>query len=154
VVPAFRGRTELRLSRQHRARSGRKDFLPVEPQGGLSFLFRLSGTQVRLKSLLVLSGSRQIHSEPADVLRGKSADFGLNGRRPTLRVGALHLYAQKLDPLFVMMPCLFAYGDENQCKQVSGGILTNFLTESGTVNFPNDRVLANDIGWSRGHPRF
>jgi len=40
--------------------------------------------------------------------------------------------------LFVMMPCLFAYGDENQCKQVSGGILTNFLTESGTVNFPHE----------------
>ena len=35
---------------------GRKVFLPVEPQGGLSFLFRLSETQVRLKSLLSLSG--------------------------------------------------------------------------------------------------
>jgi len=40
--------------------------------------------------------------------------------------------------LLVMVPCLFAYGDENKCKQVSGGILTNFLTESGTVNFPNE----------------
>ena len=40
--------------------------------------------------------------------------------------------------LFMMMPCLFAYGDENQGKQVSGGILTNFLTESGTVNFANE----------------
>jgi hypothetical protein len=40
--------------------------------------------------------------------------------------------------LLVMMPCLFAYADENKCEQVSGGILTNFLTESGTVNFPNE----------------
>jgi hypothetical protein len=40
--------------------------------------------------------------------------------------------------LLVMVPCLFAYADENKCKQVSGGILTNFLTESGTVNFPNE----------------
>jgi hypothetical protein len=30
--------------------------------------------------------------------------------------------------LLVMMPCLFAYGDENKCKEVSGGIFTNFLT--------------------------
>jgi len=36
-----------------------------------------------------LSGSRQIHSEPTDVLRGKSAVCGLNGLRPTLRVGTL-----------------------------------------------------------------
>src|SRR5882762_7665238 len=34
--------------------------------------------------------------------------------------------------LFVMAPCLFAHGDENNCKEVSGGIVTNFLTESGT----------------------
>jgi len=40
--------------------------------------------------------------------------------------------------LLVMMPCLFAYGDEDKGKQVSGGILTNFLAESGTVNFPNE----------------
>jgi hypothetical protein len=37
--------------------------------------------------------------------------------------------------LFVMAPCLFAHGDENNCKEVSGGIVTNFLTESGTVKF-------------------
>ena len=34
------------------SRLGRKDFLPVEPQGGLSFLFHLSEPKVRLKSLL------------------------------------------------------------------------------------------------------
>ena len=31
---------------------GRKDFLPVEPQSGLSFLFLPRQTQVRLKPLL------------------------------------------------------------------------------------------------------
>ena len=36
---------------------------------------------------------------------------------------------------FLMMaPCLFAQGDEKNCKEVSGGIVTNFLTESGNVN--------------------
>jgi hypothetical protein len=40
--------------------------------------------------------------------------------------------------LLVMTPCLFALGDENNCKEVSGGVVTNFLTESGTVNFPNE----------------
>jgi hypothetical protein len=40
--------------------------------------------------------------------------------------------------LLVMMPCLFAHGDENNCKEVSGGVVTNFLTERGTVNFANE----------------
>jgi hypothetical protein len=40
--------------------------------------------------------------------------------------------------LLVMMPCLIAHGNENNCKEVSGGVVTNFLTESGTVNFPNE----------------
>jgi hypothetical protein len=40
--------------------------------------------------------------------------------------------------LLVMTPCLFALGNENNCKEVSGGVVTNFLTESGTVNFPNE----------------
>ena len=35
-----------------------------------------------------------------------------------------------------MLPCLLASGDESDCKEVSWGIATNFLTESGTVNFP------------------
>jgi hypothetical protein len=29
---------------------------------------------------------------------------------------------------------LVAYSDENNCREVSGGIVTNFLNESGTVN--------------------
>jgi len=34
-----------------------------------------------------------------------------------------------------MTPCLFAYGDRKNCKEVSGGVVTNFQTESGTVKF-------------------
>jgi hypothetical protein len=37
--------------------------------------------------------------------------------------------------LLMTLPCLFAYADGNTCKEVSGGIVTNFLTESGSVNF-------------------
>lgn len=40
--------------------------------------------------------------------------------------------------LLVMVPCLFARGNEKNCKDVSGGVVTNFLTESGTVNFPSE----------------
>jgi len=31
--------------------------------------------------------------------------------------------------LLVMMPCLFAQGDDKNSKEVSGGILTNVLNE-------------------------
>src|ERR1700731_1040518 len=61
-------------------------------------------TQVRLKSLLILSGSRQIHSEPTDVLRGKSAVCGLNGLLPTLRLGALHLNPRPRSALLLLRP--------------------------------------------------
>ena len=37
--------------------------------------------------------------------------------------------------VLVIMPWLSAHGDENNCKEVSGGVVTNFLTESGTVKF-------------------
>jgi hypothetical protein len=40
--------------------------------------------------------------------------------------------------LFMTLPCLLAYGDGSNCKEVSGGIVTNFLTESGTVSFPGE----------------
>jgi hypothetical protein len=30
--------------------------------------------------------------------------------------------------LLIMASCLFAYGDETNCKEVSGGIVTNFLS--------------------------
>jgi hypothetical protein len=39
--------------------------------------------------------------------------------------------------LLLTLPCLFAYGDETNCKEVGGGIVTNFLAESGTVNGQN-----------------
>ena len=60
---------------------GEETFLPVEPQGGLSFLFLLGEPQVRLKSLLYLVWLRQIHPEPTGGLRCKSAVCGLNGHR-------------------------------------------------------------------------
>ena len=41
--------------------------------------------------------------------------------------------------LLVIMPCLFAHGDETNCKQVSGGVVTNFLNESGSVNYGNEK---------------
>src|ERR1700688_2976408 len=65
---------EKRLS--PRRRGPRQPLLPLSPKNH-SF---------------VLSGSRQIHSEPTDVLRGKSAVCGLNGLRPTLCVGAIYLH--------------------------------------------------------------
>ena len=34
----------------------------------------------------------------------------------------------------MITPCLFAQGDEKDCQEVSGGIVTNFLNEQGTVN--------------------
>ena len=37
--------------------------------------------------------------------------------------------------ILMMVPCMFARGDDRNCKEVSGGVLTNFLTESGTVSF-------------------
>jgi hypothetical protein len=40
--------------------------------------------------------------------------------------------------LLVMAPCLFARGDESNCKEVSGAAVTNFLIESGTVNFATE----------------
>ena len=39
--------------------------------------------------------------------------------------------------LLVMAPCLFAHSDEKNSKEVSGGIVTNFLSESGSVKFGN-----------------
>jgi hypothetical protein len=54
----------------------------------------LNATDMNIQTeygIFISSGSRQIHSEPTGVLRGKSAVCGLNGLLPTLRVGALHL---------------------------------------------------------------
>jgi hypothetical protein len=40
--------------------------------------------------------------------------------------------------LLVMAPCLFAHGDEKNCKEVSGGVVTNVLNENGNVNLPGE----------------
>ena len=39
----------------------------------------------------------------------------------------------------MMVPCLFAQGDQKNCKEVSGGVVTNFLNESGTVNYGTEQ---------------
>jgi len=53
--------------------------------------------------------------------------------------------------LLVMAPCLFAQGDEKNCKEVSGGIVTNVLAESGTVNGMN--FVATSLGTVTGDLR-
>jgi len=62
----------------------------VEPRGGLSFLFRQSNSGSLKNHSFIASGSRQnplrSHGRPS----GKSTLCGLNGLRPTLRVGELH----------------------------------------------------------------
>ena len=50
--------------------------------------------------------------------------------------------------LFLMAPCLFAHGDENNCKEVSGGFVTNILNESGTVN--GETFIAATLGTATG----
>jgi hypothetical protein len=50
--------------------------------------------------------------------------------------------------LLVMAPCLFAHGDQKNCKEVSGGIVTNFLTESGTVN--GQQFIFTTLGTATG----
>jgi hypothetical protein len=57
--------------------------------------------------------------------------------------------------LLVMAPCLFAYGDEKNCKEVSGGIVTNVLNESGTVTIPGETksFVATTLGTVTGDLR-
>ena len=62
---------QIREKRLSPRRAPRRSLLPLSPKR----------TQVRLKSLLSLSGSRQIYIEPTGVLRCKSAVCGLNGHR-------------------------------------------------------------------------
>ena len=53
--------------------------------------------------------------------------------------------------LLMLAPCLFAQGDEKNCKEVSGGVVTNVLTESGMVNGMN--FVAASIGTATGDLR-
>ena len=57
--------------------------------------------------------------------------------------------------LLVMVPCLFAYGDEKNCKEVSGGVVTNVLNESGTVTLPGESkgFVATTLGTVTGDLR-
>jgi hypothetical protein len=70
----------------------------------LSLLPHSRRTQVRLKPLPSRPGWRQSYTEPTDVLRGKSTVCGLNGLRPTLRVGALHLNPRPRSALLLLRP--------------------------------------------------
>ena len=56
-----------------------KRLSPVEPQGGLSFLFRLSEPSVRLRSQLVWLAPYSFRTHGG--LRSKSTVCGLNGHR-------------------------------------------------------------------------
>src|SRR6202162_4409687 len=71
----------IREKRLSPRRAPRRSLLPLSPKR----------TQVRLKSLLyrvwLTPDPLRTHGRPS----GKSAVCGLNGLRPTLRVGALHL---------------------------------------------------------------
>src|SRR6516164_7972834 len=42
--------------------------------------------------------------------------------------------------LLLTLPCLLAYADGTNCKEVGGGIVTNFLNESGTVSFSKNET--------------
>jgi hypothetical protein len=53
--------------------------------------------------------------------------------------------------LLVMAPCLFVHGNEKNCKEVSGGIVTNVLNESGMVNGKN--FILTSLGTATGDLR-
>src|SRR5271166_3110136 len=65
--------------------------LPVDPQNCSPSSFSEANPGSLKNHSFSLSGLRQIHVEPTVGLCRKSAVYGLNGLRPTLRVGALHL---------------------------------------------------------------
>lgn len=60
-----------------------------------------------------------------------------------------------LTALLVMAPCLFAYGNEKNCKEVSGGIVTNVLNESGSITIPGEtkNFVATTLGTVTGELR-
>jgi hypothetical protein len=55
----------------------------------------------------------------------------------------------------MMVPCLFAQGDQKNCKEVSGGVVTNVLNESGTVTLPGESkgFVATTLGTVTGDLR-
>jgi hypothetical protein len=54
--------------------------------------------------------------------------------------------------LLVVVPCFFAYGDEKNCQEVSGGVVTNVLTESGSLTLPGEtkNFVATTLGTVTG----
>jgi hypothetical protein len=81
-----------------------KTLLTAQSKTVIPFLIRLNEPRFTVRSLSSLSGLRQIHIEPTHALRCKSTVYGLNGRRPTLRVGALHLNPQPRSALLLLRP--------------------------------------------------
>ena len=64
-----------------------------------------------------------------------NSKINLNKTRIESQIPIGRKYMRKIWIAFLMMaPCLFAQGDEHNCRKVSGGIVTNFLNESGTVS--------------------
>jgi hypothetical protein len=58
--------------------------------------------------------------------------------------------------MLVVAPCLFANGDERNCEEVSGGIVTNVLNESGGVILPGEgsqNFVATTLGTVTGDLR-
>jgi hypothetical protein len=74
------------------SRSGRQDFLPDEPQGGLSFLFLLKRTQVRLmlehylKTRLGIAISQQIRGDELIAKHSKMLSPAVVGVLPLVTV--------------------------------------------------------------------
>jgi len=85
---------KIREKRLSPRRAPRRSLLPLSPKR----------TQVRLKSLLYLvwltPDPLRTHGRPP----GKSTVCGLNGLRPTLRVGALHLNPRPRSALLLLRP--------------------------------------------------
>jgi hypothetical protein len=86
TMPAALCRSETQLGSGENCsaitRPGSKHFLPVQPQSGLSFLFLLGRTQVRLRPLLYqVSGYRQICFRPAEA--SPAQGFRLRLKQPT-----------------------------------------------------------------------
>ena len=53
----------------------------------------------------------------------------------------------------MMVPCMFVRGGESDCKEVSGGIVTNILNENGTVNFATEsgkQFVGTSLGTATG----
>jgi hypothetical protein len=87
-MPAALCRSETQLGSGENCsaitRPGSKHFLPVEPQSGLSFLFLLGRTQVRLRPLLYqVSGYRQICFRPAEASPAQGFRLRLKQPAPT-----------------------------------------------------------------------